>query len=85
MTEKNDSTPMEIASRDEDRVVVLSILGEFIEIPDSVKIEILSKLMYSTAYKETKKEQFQKLLSSLPLELVRGTFVGFKISNPKFR
>ena len=71
---------MEIASRDTDRVVVLSILAEFADIPDSEKLEILVKLMYCAAYEETKKKQFQKLLSSLPVESVKGSFVVVKIS-----
>ena len=65
------STPLEIAAK-EDSGEMLNILGEFIKIADSVKIEKLSGLMYlRDEYEEEAKEQFQVLLSSLPLDLVR--------------
>ena len=77
VTAENTSTPVEIASREVDpldlveRAEVLSILGEFTEIPDSLKFELVSKLNYWNDEEETKK-QFRKLLSSLPLQLVRA-------------
>ena len=61
---------MEIAAREDDRKEVLSILGEFTEIPARVKLEQLSKLMYIKA--EETKEDFQKILSLLPVESVRA-------------
>ena len=65
------STPLEIAAK-EDSGEMLNILGEFIKIADSVKIEKLSGLMYlRDEYEEEAKEQFRVLLSSLPLDLVR--------------
>ena len=63
---------MEIASRDIDRKEVLAILGEFTEMPLSVKLEHLSRLMYGEESEEERKAEFQKLLSSLPVESVRA-------------
>ena len=74
----NTSTPMEIASRDIDRKEVLAILGEFTEMPLSVKLEHLSRLMYGEESEEERKEEFQKLLSSLPLESVRAKIFNNK-------
>ena len=68
--EENTSTPMEIAAREDDRKEVLAILGEFTEIPDRVKLAQLSKLMYVNA--EETKEDFQKILSLVPVESVRA-------------
>ena len=73
----NTSTPMEIASRDIDRKEVLAILGEFTEMPLSVKLEHLSRLMYGDETKEERKAEFQKLLSSLPVESVRAKNLQF--------
>ena len=65
------STPMEIAYGQ--RKEVLAILEEFTEIPVSAKLEQLSRLMYPEESKEAK-EEFQKLLSTLPIESVREFF-----------
>ena len=54
---------------------MVALLGEFTEIPDSVKLEQLSKLMYST--NKEAKEDFQKSLSLLPVELVRAKIQYF--------
>ena len=77
VTVENTSTPVEIALREVDpldvveRAEVVVILGEFTEIPDSVKFELLSKLNNWNNKEETK-EQFRKLLSSVPVQLVRA-------------
>ena len=71
MCEQNSSTPIEIASATVEREEVLSILGEFTEIPDILKLEQLSRLMYVNAEEETK-EEFRKLLSTLPVKSVRA-------------
>ena len=71
MCEQNSSTPIEIASATEERREVFSILGEFTEIPDILKLEQLSRLMYVNAEEETK-EEFRKLLSTLPVKSVRA-------------
>ena len=55
------------------RKEVLAILEEFTEIPVSAKLEQLSRLMYPEESKEAK-EEFQKLLSTLPVESVRENF-----------
>ena len=61
---------MEIAYGDDDKKEVLAILEEFTEIPVSAKLEHLSRLMYREESKEAK-EEFQKLLSTLPIKSVR--------------
>ena len=50
---------------------MLNILEEFIEIPVSAKLDKLSVIMHIN-HEEDTKEAFQKLLSSLPLDLVRA-------------
>ena len=67
---EHPSTPMEIAYGDDDKKEVLAILEEFTEIPVSAKLEHLSRLMYREESKEAKQE-FQKLLNTLPIESVR--------------
>ena len=82
MTVENTSTPVEIALREVDpldvveRAEVVVILGEFTEIPDSMKFELLSKLNNWNNKEETK-EQFRKLLSSVPVQLVRAKIWHF--------
>ena len=66
---------MAIASSREYNREMVALLGEFTEIPDSVKLEQLSKLMYST--NKGAKEDFQKSLSLLPVELVRAKIQYF--------
>ena len=51
--------------------MVLTILGEFTEIPESVKLRQLSRLINGSENEESK-ELFQKLLTSLPVEKVRA-------------
>ena len=50
---------------------MLKILAEFTEIPDSAKLVELSKLMPLNCEVESEKEQFKKLLGTLPVDLVR--------------
>ena len=49
---------------------VLNVLGEFMELPDKVKLLRLYKLMYSDDDVEKAKEEFQSILRSLPVDLV---------------
>ena len=74
---ENTSTPMEIASANYDRKEVLAILGEFTEMPISVKLKQLSSIMYGDESKDERKEEFQKILSSLPVESVRAKNFNF--------
>ena len=53
---------------------MVAILAEFTEVPDDVKLEGLSKLMYFNEKEETQ-EKFRKLLGLLPVDLVRGEFL----------
>ena len=73
--EEQTSTPITIASSREYNREMVALLGEFTGIPDSVKLEQLSKLMYST--NKEAKEDFQKSLSLLPVELVRAKIQYF--------
>ena len=70
---------MEIASKDIDRKGVLAILGEYTEMPLSVKLEHMSRLMYGEESDEERKAEFQKLLSSLPIESVRSKIFKNKL------
>ena len=59
--------------REDDMGEMLELLKEFAPIPDSVNFEALSKLMNFVGIhwrKELQKQLFQKLLPSIPLELV---------------
>ena len=69
------STPLEIAAKEESGEM-LNILGKFIKIADSVKLEKMSGLMYlRDEYEEEAKEQFRGLLSSLSsLDSVRERY-----------
>ena len=69
--------PMEIAASRNDGGEMLRIMAEFTEIPDSAKLVELSKLMSLNHEVESEKEQFQKLLNSLPVELVREQITIF--------
>ena len=66
---------MAIASSREYNREMVALLGEFTEIPDSVKLEQSWKLMYST--NKGAKEDFQTSLSLLPVELVRAKIQYF--------
>ena len=53
-----------------ENVDMISLLAEFTEMPDHIKLLVLSKLMYKSENKAKEKEEFKNLLSSLPVELV---------------
>ena len=84
VTGDNSLTPIEIATSSvacgyQDRCndesgEMVAILAEFTEVPDDVKLEGLSKLMYFNEKEETQ-EKFRKLLGWLPVDLVRGEFL----------
>ena len=67
-------TPMEYARTwnipEEERVEIFSLLAEFTEIPDPIKLFLLSKLMYKGENQAKEREEFKNLLSSLSVELV---------------
>ena len=67
------NTPMEIAVI-WDRPDMLKILTEFTDIPDKVKLLQLSKLMGSSDNVEKSKEEFQRILCSIPADLVSSFF-----------
>ena len=75
MCEDKKVTPMDIAAetRQEPWVTeMLSLLAEFTEMPDHVKIVHLSNLMYKDDLKAKEKEEFKNILNSLSIELVSG-------------
>ena len=76
MCEGNTVTPMDIAAQShpshpsEEREEMISLLAEFTEMPDHVKLFYLSKLMYKCEDKAKEREKFKNILSSLSIELV---------------
>ena len=62
-------TPMDYAAEKEN-LEMISLLAEFTEMPDHIKLLVLSKLMYKSEHKAKEKEEFKNLLSSLSVELV---------------
>ena len=73
--EVRKDTPMEIAAR-EDFAEVLKILAEYTEIPIKAKLMQLNKLMYSDDVEESK-EEFQRILCSVPVDLVSTAQCSF--------
>ena len=69
MCEGNTVTPMDIAVEREQEEMI-SLLAEFTEMPDHVKLFYLSKLMYKGEDKAKEREEFKSILSSLSVELV---------------
>ena len=63
-------TPMKIAL-ERDHAEIVALLSEAIgkEIPDKVKLELLSKTMYKEDIEEAKKE-FSQILATLPVDMV---------------
>ena len=55
---------------EEERVEIFSLLAEFTEIPDPIKLFLLSKLMYKGENEAKEREEFKNILSSLSVELV---------------
>ena len=66
-------SPMEIALEKENEEM-LCLLAKFTEMPDLCKLFYLSKLMHKGQHnfgeKARAREDFQKILSSMPVELV---------------
>ena len=54
-----------------ERGEMLSLLAEFTEMPNDIKLFRLSKLMNKAEKSKERREEFKKILSSLPVELVR--------------
>ena len=78
VSKDNNQTPWQIAVSRDDQGEMLGILKEFATLPDSVKFEALSKLVYiDNSEGEWRKEQFKKLLESLPVDLVRAYIVYY--------
>ena len=78
VSKDNNQTPWQIAVSRDDQGEMLSILKEFATLPDSVKFEALSQLVYiDNSEGEWRKEQFKKLLESLPVDLVRAYIVYY--------
>ena len=55
---------------EKENVDMISLLAEFTEMPDHIKLLVLSKLMYKSENKAKEKEEFKNLLSSLSVDLV---------------
>ena len=73
-TEGKKVTPLQLAvERDSqnERGEMLSLLAEFSEMPNDIKLFRLSKLMNKVEKSKERREEFKKILSSLPVELVR--------------
>ena len=62
---------VECDSQNDEKGEMLSLLAEFTEMPDNIKLFRLSKLMNKVDQKSKEREEFKKILSSLPVELVR--------------
>ena len=69
-TDEKEDTPMKIAL-ERDHTEIVALLSEAIgeEIPDKVKLELLSKAMYKEDIEEAKKE-FSKILATLSVDMV---------------
>ena len=67
-TTNNRSTPIELAVSGNDNEV-LKILLEYTEMPNELKLPHLAKLM--NADDEEAEAMFKKMLSTMPLDLVR--------------
>ena len=62
---------VECDSQNDEKGEMLSLLAEFTEMPNDIKLFRLSKLMNKVDQKSKEREEFKKILSSLPVELVR--------------
>ena len=82
-TESATESPMEIAAL-KDFAEVLKILAEFTEITDKVKLLQLYNLMNSDNF-EKSREEFQRILRSLPVDLVSSMFSNFPFLFPSVR
>lgn len=73
---------MEIAVEGGMKGDILRLLAEFTEMPDNIKLYYLSKLMYKEFQENfNEKEEFQKILSSLSVELVSFQSIGMPCFN----
>ena len=79
MCEDKTVTPMDIAAERE-REEMISLLAEFTEMPDHVKLIYLSKLMYKGEDKAKEREEFKNILGSLPVELVSLQSIAIDMS-----
>ena len=76
MCEDKSTSPVDLAANEESGELLI-ILGKFTKIPDAVKLEKMSKLLFMRKeYEEKAKEQFRGLLSSLPKDSVSGDKIG---------
>ena len=71
--ESQKGTPLEIAVSNRS-LEMLNILAEFTEITNDVKQSKMSMLIAHSGDGKEAKEDFQRTLQSLPLELVKGMF-----------
>ena len=84
--EGNTVTPMDIAAQSipshpsKEREEMISLLAEFTEMSDPVKLFYLSKLMYKGENKAKEKEKFKNILSSLSVELVSLPSIAIDMS-----
>ena len=69
MCEGKTETPMDIAA-EEGREEMISLMAEFTEMPDHVKLLYLSMLMYKGEQKAKEREEFKNILSSMSVDLV---------------
>ena len=79
MCEDNTATLMDIAVERESEEMI-SLLAEFTEMPDPVKLFYLSKLMYKGENKAKEREKFKNILSSLSVELVSLRSIAIDMS-----
>lgn len=69
MCEGKTETPMDIAAEG-GREEMISLMAEFTEMPDHVKLLYLSMLMYKGEQKAKEREEFKNILSSMSVDLV---------------
>merc|ERR1719209_289683 len=72
--EGKTETPMDIAAEG-GREEMISLMAEFTEMPDHVKLLYLSMLMYKGEQKAKEREEFKNILSSMSVDLVNNTKV----------
>ena len=64
---------------------MIALLAKFTEMPDQIKLYYLSKLMEREAnereFKAKEREEFKKILSSLPVELVSLASININLKS----
>ena len=86
MCQYHPNTPIELAAREESGELLI-ILGKFTEIPDAVKLEKMTRLMFMTKewweanglegdYGGGAREQFRRLLSSVSMDSVKREIIA---------